>query len=34
MGNLISQALPVFKNNAVEQYLCDIKPLGVTRKAN
>lgn len=34
MGNLISQSLPVLKNNLMEQYLCGIKPLGVTGKAN
>lgn len=34
MGNLISQALPVLKNNPMEQYLYDTKPLGVTGKAN
>lgn len=34
MGSLISQGLPVLKNNPMEQYLCDIKPWGVTGKAN
>lgn len=33
-GSLISQTLPISKNNTVKQYLYDIKPTGITRKAN